>query len=266
MVLTLILTVFLALIPYNLVSPQYQQTQYFLAHVPYHYTGPYGGGQYSPQEKFPTNSTPLFRHETPYKKVNTNKDVADMFVNGIESREKEDVFDLLSSGLVLNTVAGTATTANSITWPHIKGMGLAIAYVKAPPCAAGIPHYHLNSDEMNFVSTGNNVTVGIKAPNKPLNLIKNVELGQVVVIPRGHLHFFINLHCTQVAEAVQMFNADSIGNTMPLGPDAMALPHEMLHVAFNAEIDHFEELDKTKPEEQEFLRLNQYCLKRCGLI
>jgi len=244
----------------------HHQTHNFVSPVPYYYTGPYGGVQYSQQEKFPTSSTPLFRHETPYKEVNTNKEVADMFVNGIESREKGDVFDLLSSGLILNTVAGTASLANSITWPQLKGMGLSISYLKAPPCAAGIPHYHITSDEMNFVTAGSNCTVGIKAPNKPLNLIKNVEMGQAVVIPKGHLHFFINLHCTQVLEAVQMFNADAVGNTIPLGPDAMTLPHEMLHVAFNAEIDNFEELDNTKPEGKELLRLNQYCLKRCGLI
>merc|ERR1712106_212268 len=90
----------------TLVSCQLAQyhAHHWVSDGPYHYTGPYGGGQYLQQEKFPTNSTPLFSYETPYKKVDTNKEVADMFSNGIEAKGKEDVFDLLSSSPVVNTV------------------------------------------------------------------------------------------------------------------------------------------------------------------
>ena len=113
-----------------------------------------------------------------------------MFTDAIEAEGKEDVFDLNSSGLIRNTQAGTINIANIITWRFLQGKGVSIVSFKAPPCSTGIPHFHTNHDELNYIITGSNITVGIKENLKPLNLMKNVKAGNVVLAPQGSIHFF----------------------------------------------------------------------------
>jgi len=217
------------------------------------------------RQTFPTNSTPLFNFETPYKKVDTNRDVADMFTDAIEAEGKEDVFDLNSSGLIRNTQAGTINIANIETWPFLQGKGVSIASFKAPPCSTGIPHFHTSHDELNYIITGSNITVGIKENLKPLNLMKNVKAGNVVLAPQGSIHFFINLSCTKVTEVIQIFPTE-LSSTTTIGSNIVSFPSEILTTAFNTDIDLTEALKETKLQEVEYLRLDSYCLKRCGLL
>jgi len=216
------------------------------------------------QTSFPSNSTPIFNYETPYKQVDTTRDLPDAFAAGIPAEDSDIVFDLLGSKPVLNSVAGTVEVANSRTWPHLKGKGLSINHYQAPPCSVGVPHFHAFADELNYIIKGSNITVGLKGPGVPWYMVKNVKAGQIIIAPKGFVHFFINLSCSEVGEAVQVFT-DETSRTLTLGAVTGGIPTEILHTAFNTEASVAEELQAAHPQEAELLRQNHFCLKRCGL-
>lgn len=220
----------------------------------------------NPRQTFPipTNSTPLFQiDETPYKKVDTRRAVADMFTDATEAKDNENAIDLNSAGLILNTQAGIINAGNALTWPRLKGEGLNIIQLKLPPCTVGLPHYH-GVNEVAYVSRGSNAVVGIKESNKPLNMIKNVQAGSAVFLPKLAIHFLMNLNCNEDLEGVQIFASDK-HTTMQVHAGTMALPSEVLQATYNTDIDLIEIMKSTELEELEVFRLGPHCLKRCGL-
>lgn len=211
---------------------------------------------------FPSNSTPLFNYETPYKQVSGDLP-ENRFTEGVPAEDSELVFDILADQPVLNSVAGTVENGDSRSWPHLKGKSLSMKHWTFPPCGTAVPHYH-TSDEINFVIKGSNITVGIKEPLKPLDLLSNVKIGQVIFVPKGYIHFLINYSCTESGEAVQVFT-DEKSPAFTVGAMAADLTLEILHAAFNAEASVLKELQANVPHEAELLRLSSYCLKQCGL-
>jgi len=242
--------------------PQPQQVDTLIP--PQQQCGNYISSERPEQISFPSNSTPIFNFETPYKQVDTNTDLPDAFAAGIPAEDSNNVFDLLASKPFLNSVAGTVEVANSRTWPHLKGKGLSINHYQAAPCSVGVPHFHPFADELNYIIKGSNITVGLKGPGVPWYMVKNMKAGQIIIAPKGFVHFFINLSCSEVGEAVQVFT-DETSSTMTLGGITGGIPTEILHTTFNTEASVAEEIQAAHPQEAELLRQNHFCLKRCGL-
>merc|ERR1719244_890630 len=174
--------------------------------------------------------------------VDINTPLPDEFSSGTPSDESNLIFDFPSARPVVHTQGGLFKTANLGTWPAVKGKGFSLVYVVAQPCSVGVPHYHPYADEVDYVVKGSNVSVGMKQPGGPLIKIKDVRAGQSVIFPKGWIHYFINLSCTETAEAMQVISGDEETFAQSVGSSLMDLPSEIVHAGLNTDQDIIEDL------------------------
>jgi len=198
--------------------------------------------------------------------IDANSELPDIkMYSGTSAADSELVFDFFNTRPIYRTRAATIEAATANTWPHLKGKGVAISHLVVNPCTVGVPHIHPFSDEIVYGISGSNVTSGIKKPGTPLFMISELRAGQLIIIPQGSLHFFINLNCEEKLEALQMYPDDEDIKTITFEAQINDIPNEILHASLNIDIDEAESIKDELPSDTETMRLSQYCLKRCGL-
>lgn len=214
----------------------------------------------------PSNVTTLFNVNTPYTKVDLRSPLPDIFSStGIPAEEVEEAFDVEGAPRFLNSDGNYVISANSQLWPFLKDKDMSLIDFAATPCTVGQWHYHPFADEMNYVLKGEKIAVGVKGPGQPFRIVKDIKKGGAYFIPKGYLHFFINLSCTEEMKIVQFFNGDIVNNTVIIGSATTELPEEIISVAFNTDARIGAGLKSTRTQEVEVLRTSLYCRQRCGL-
>ncbi|KAL3690118.1 hypothetical protein R1sor_016427 [Riccia sorocarpa] len=86
-----------------------------------------------------------------------------------------------------------ATLANVKVFPALSGLGVSNALVLYPPGAVNLPHIHPRASETLFIIEGT-LDVGILDTTAPIPQLFTQTLltGDIVVFPRGLVHFHIN--------------------------------------------------------------------------
>ncbi|XP_007211145.2 germin-like protein subfamily T member 2 [Prunus persica] len=139
------------------------------------------------------------------------------------------VFDGLSKqGNVTNLFGVAVTTGNVLSFPGLNTLGLSMNRVDFGPGGINPPHSHPRASEIGIVIEGT-ILSGI-VTTKNVYYGKVATAGQVFAVPRGLVHFELNLGQTK-ALFFTAFNSHLPGSTvLPLSLFAAApsIPMEVL--------------------------------------
>ncbi|KAL6281211.1 hypothetical protein ACE6H2_018092 [Prunus campanulata] len=131
----------------------------------------------------------------------------------------------------------TVTTGNVLSFPGLNTLGIAMNRVDIEPGGINPPHSHPRASEIGIVIEGK-ILAGI-VTTKNVYYSKVLTAGQVFVIPRGLVHFQLNVG-QKKALTFTAFNSHLPGSTvLPLNLFAAApsIPVEVLTKTFLVDED-----------------------------
>eukprot|EP00271_Cylindrocystis_brebissonii_P011963 TRINITY_DN29_c0_g1_i1.p1 TRINITY_DN29_c0_g1~~TRINITY_DN29_c0_g1_i1.p1 ORF type:complete len:232 (+),score=23.79 TRINITY_DN29_c0_g1_i1:345-1040(+) len=105
------------------------------------------------------------------------------------------VFDFGGAVGVTSGEGGSTVGATATNFPALIGHGSAMTIGFIDACGINLPHTHPRSTELNFAVKGT-FQAGFFLQNGARYVTRNISAGQVIVFPKGAIHFEQNLGCT----------------------------------------------------------------------
>ncbi|XP_022737320.1 germin-like protein subfamily T member 2 [Durio zibethinus] len=163
-------------------------------------------------------------------------------VNGFPCKPASEVtsddffFDgFTKEGNTTNIFASSPTPANVLTFPGLNTLGIAMNRVDFAPGGLNPPHLHPRASETGVVIEGK-LLVGFVTSNNVF-YSKVLTAGQMFVIPRGLVHFQLNVGEGK-ALAFAAFNSHLPGAVVvPINLFASLIPNEVLTKTFQVDAE-----------------------------
>ncbi|XWS48093.1 hypothetical protein CRYUN_Cryun13aG0043300 [Craigia yunnanensis] len=163
-------------------------------------------------------------------------------VNGFPCKPASEItsddffFDgFTEEGNTTNIFASSLTPGNVLTFPGLNTLGLAMNRVDFAPGGLNPPHLHPRASETGVVIKGK-LLVGFVASNNVF-YSKVLTAGQMFVIPRGLVHFQLNVGEGK-ALAFTAFNSHLPGAVVvPINLFASSIPNAVLTKTFQVDAD-----------------------------
>ena len=167
---------------------------------------------------------------------------ASISVNGfpckpVSAVTSDDFFfdGLTKEGNTKNIFSSSVTPANVLTFPGLNTLGLSMNRVDFAPGGINPPHLHPRATETGVVIEGK-LLVGFVTSNNVF-YSKVLTAGQMFVIPRGLVHFQLNVGEGK-ALTVTAFNSQLPGVVVvPINLFASSIPNEVLTKTFQVDAD-----------------------------
>ncbi|CAH9095858.1 unnamed protein product [Cuscuta epithymum] len=113
----------------------------------------------------------------------------DFFFDGFRTNRKKGENNTTSNEVLFGS---RLTQGNVLTFPGLNTLGIAMNQVQISPGGLNPPHLHPRASECGVVITGK-VLVGFVTSAGNVYYSKNLTKGQMFVIPRGLVHFQMNV-------------------------------------------------------------------------
>ncbi|KAG1370256.1 Germin-like protein 11-1 [Cocos nucifera] len=120
-----------------------------------------------------------------------------LFMNGFSCKDPETIMPsdfktsmLKNAGDTDNFVRSCMNVVTAAEFPGLNTLGLSVARTDLAMDGMVLPHSHPRASEMMYVVRGTVIAGFIDTKDRPFQ--KMLEEGDIFVIPRGLLHFFLN--------------------------------------------------------------------------
>ncbi|CAM6098994.1 unnamed protein product [Calypogeia fissa] len=100
--------------------------------------------------------------------------------------------DIFTNGEVTNGTGGIRAALNTSIYPVLTSEGITFVQFKMKPCGENLPHSHPRATEIVTLVSGGPLQVGV-VTTEPEAYIYIMHPGDVMVFPRGLLHFELNV-------------------------------------------------------------------------
>jgi oxalate decarboxylase/phosphoglucose isomerase-like protein (cupin superfamily) len=118
------------------------------------------------------------------------------------------VFDLAKSQPDAQAAGGVFRTATLDNFPALSGEGLSQRLFSIKPCGINVPHSHPRASELLYAIDAEDLQVGFAEENGGRVIVNRISTGFSTVVPRGLIHYQINLSCKNATYLVAYSSED----------------------------------------------------------
>jgi len=174
-------------------------------------------------------------------------------------------FDLLAKEPEVVEEGGVLRWATAGNWPVLSGgktpdRGMAATLATVEGCTVGVPHHHIRSDQLAYVTKGCNGTFGILKEDG--TLVENkMDAGHLLYVPQGIVHYYVNYGCTE-GEVLFFYNHENPGTVLTI-PTAFSVSNPVLETLFG---DKASMMSYGAMEFGQLMPHLEECMQRCANI
>ncbi|OAE24130.1 hypothetical protein AXG93_2752s1440 [Marchantia polymorpha subsp. ruderalis] len=142
--------------------------------------------------------------------------------------------NLFANGDVTTGSGGIRAALDIGKFPGLTSEGLTVVQFKMVPCGENVPHTHPRATELLSLISGGPLQAGF-VDTKGQAHIHILYPGDLIVFPRGLLHFELNVG-TETAFYLSALNSQNPG-TLDAAGAVLQLPERAAAIAFNQDIE-----------------------------
>ncbi|BBN00970.1 protein MpCupin25 [Marchantia polymorpha subsp. ruderalis] len=152
--------------------------------------------------------------------------------------------NIFANGDVTTGSGGVRAALDIGKFPALTSEGLTVVQFKMVPCGENVPHTHPRATELLSLISGGPLQAGF-VDTKGETHINILYPGDLIVFPRGLLHFEINVG-TEIAFYISALNSQNPG-TLDAAGAVLQLPERAAAIALNIDIAAVRALKSQRP-------------------
>ncbi|OAE24124.1 hypothetical protein AXG93_2752s1380 [Marchantia polymorpha subsp. ruderalis] len=152
--------------------------------------------------------------------------------------------NIFANGDVTTGSGGVRAALDIGKFPGLTSEGLTVVQFKMVPCGENVPHTHPRATELLSLISGGPLQAGF-VDTKGETHINILYPGDLIVFPRGLLHFELNVG-TEIAFYISALNSQNPG-TLDAAGAVLQLPERAAAIALNIDIAAIRALKSQRP-------------------
>jgi oxalate decarboxylase/phosphoglucose isomerase-like protein (cupin superfamily) len=173
------------------------------------------------------------------------------------------VFDLAKSQPDAQAAGGVFRTATLDNFPALSGEGLSQRLFSIKPCGINVPHSHPRASELLYAIDAEDLQVGFAEENGGRVIVNRISTGFSTVVPRGLIHYQINLSCKNATYLAAYSSADP--GFVTILAQTLLFPNYVLSGTLGIAENEVDKLRNGLLKSPSLSFQQSECYKRCGL-
>jgi oxalate decarboxylase/phosphoglucose isomerase-like protein (cupin superfamily) len=178
-------------------------------------------------------------------------------------KSEDFVFNLAMSQPDAQSAGGVSRTATLDNFPALSGEGLSQRLFNINPCGINDAQVHPRASEILYAIDAEDLQVGFVEENGGRVLVNRISSGFSTIIPRGLIHYQINLSCKK-ATYVSAYSSEDPG-FISVMPQTLLFPNYVLSGTLGIAESEVDKLRNGLPKSPSLSLQQSECYKRCGL-